>query len=469
MADGGAEQEYVDGSVGPGGSAGTGGRRRAVALWCALALVVAGVAGVVARHGEGHPPEAELARIRAFVKEAGAAHFTGTTRSEYGNGADEPGSTSIDVSRLEGAFVLPDRLHLVDDSGGAVDETVLVPAGAYERGADDRAGLATAQWAFTPHGDAGRLPLWAVSVDGGDGGYEAAGASLLGAVGSPFDVARLLDHLHGARRVSSGVLEAQTTMRELLPAEMVTEMERLAGQDHGIDDAGSSPTGMLDGRVTVRLVHAADGRLDELDVTEESGTGEDRSVDRTELRFSGWGDAVAVEAPARGDVDPTPGVDEDDLAAFAAFAPLAPAAPPAGMVLESAEASPEDAGEETCAEVSLHYGPAQPPPADGTPYHHVEISEVSDSCQWKDDDAGFEPLAGQHSTVRVGPYQAEVSELRIPGEHGPTLTSVKLTAGTVVVSAQSDLPVDQLVAALATLGPLDLAAQPVARREPPAG
>ena len=460
-------------------------RRGRAALWAALAAVVLGAVAVVVLRDPPRLPEEDLALVRDFVDGARTARFEGTARSEYGSGPDEPGSTSIDVTRIEGSFALPDRVHSVEDSGAYAFESIQLPTGSYFRSAEGRSELGGESWSYEPPADEGWSAV-APAVAAGDFGPGAAEAlsaasGVLGAFGPAFDLVEVLDRLDGVRRVSPGVLEASLPLRRFLPAELVEAVERQAAEAEAEEEADpegdeewvASVDDVLDGTVTVRLTHAPDGRLDGLEVTTVAGEGEERSSDRSTLRFSGWGDPVAVDAPDRASVDPTPGIDEEDLAAFRAFPVLAPATPPAGMVLEYATVTEEDAEEETCAAAELSYGSRAPdgePEDDEAVPAFLRVTVRSAACPWADETGPFFGGSGDAVPVQVGPHPGELRELRFPGE-GPAeaMVNLQFTVDGVTVSVDSDLPGEQVVAAMATVAPLDVDAQPVVRSDPPPG
>lgn len=451
------------------GGNGAGGRRKRwsrVALWCALAGVTVAVVAVVALREPARSPAEELGRIREFVASAGTGRFEGTSRSEWGEGPEKPGSTSIDVSRLEGSFHLPGRMRFLEDDGDFLYESIVVDDAAYSRSADSRAELEAEPWTYEAVPGEGPRSSVAILGEGIDEESAAAlstASDVLGAFGTPFDPSELLGRLGGVRWVSSGVLEASVTARDLFPPEVVEAIERDSAEEE-ID------TAFLDDPVVIRLVHADDGQLDEMVITAESHDGEERTVDRTTLRFSGWGQPVQIAAPSRGEVDVTPGVDEEDLAAFREFPLLAPKSPPAGMVLESAYVQEEDPEIESCPSVDLAYGTESPPGPDAEVASFLRLSLVDRSCPSSDEEAAFFGSAVPAETVRIGPYEAQLRRLPAPPrDAGPPLLDVRLTTDRVVVDAQTNLPQDQAVAALASMGPLDLASQPVARSEPPPG
>jgi hypothetical protein len=325
---------------------------------------------------------------------------------------------------------------------------------------------------------------------------------VLGALGAPFDLGAVLARLDDrVTRVSPGVLEATTTLRELLPADVIEDIQTsiaefkeraeaaaaqleadtdAAGEGDDDDDDESLDIGdeidddFLDDPVVIRLAHAPDGRLDELTITTESGKGDDRSVDRETLTFSAWGEPAEIDLPAPSDLDLTPGIEEEDIGAFRSFPLLAPRVPPDGFVLQDASVEQEDTETETCESVALLYGPRLGPEDDGlggTRPPFLEVTLKSPSCEWLDEGIRYYGDEGPAEPLPVGAYQAELFRSEEDGSFlGRTgALHVRLTVGQTLIDAYSNLPVDQMVAALASLGPLDLAGQPIDRHSPPPG
>lgn len=459
-------------------------RWASAALGCTLTVILVIASGAVVTRREPSSAADDLAQVGEFVTSANTGRFEGTSRSEYGNGPDEPGSTSIDVSRLEGSFRLPDQLRLVEDSGDYVFESVGVATGTYFRSGDTRREMQDEPWVYQASPDKNEGGPSLADMGGGLDGAGVAAVSFAAGLSGAFgfsDLAEVLSELRDVRRVSPGVLEATMSMRDVLPAEMVKAIEEAAASipadEAGSDDEeGFSPelmTEFLDDPVIVRLTHAGDGRLDEMAIRTESGEGEERTSEESTLKFSAWGEPVQITAPASGDVDPTPGIDEDDLAAFRDFPIVAPRTPPAGMVLDSVEVIDEDPEYESCASVDLTYGPSSATVAKSAsgaftlpPFLVVSVTEAS--CPWVEESVTFFD-EGPSEAVRVGAYRGELQRSDISGRDEPEFVTVRFTVGKVIVDAETNLPQDQALAALATVGPLDLGAQPIERSEPPPG
>ncbi len=438
--------------------------------------------------------------MRDFVTSAGSGRFEGTSRSESGSGADEPGTTSINVTQVSGSFKLPARLHVIEDSGDYLFEAIEVEAGSYVRSAASRSELNDESWEFeaSPKSEQDSSAAgWSMEgIDGEGLSALSAAAGVLGSFGGPFDLVEVLGRLKAVRRVSTGVLEASVALRDLLPEEMVkaieqeaTKAKETAEAEPGTGDV--EPNGsndlvveegtydefaaeLLEGVVTFRLVHDDTGRLDEMTITTETGDGDDRTVERTSLKFSAWGSSLAIDAPASADVDPTPGIDEDDLAAFRAFPVLAPRALPKGMVLHGATVASEDAEEESCNAVDLGYG--RPERSTGIEDHSegddapsfLNITLTEASCPWAERHMAWFGNDGPAEPVEFGPYRGELVRSQLSDDaFGEALIQVKLTVDDVDVDVHSSLPRDELLAILASLAPLDLASQPLDLRPPP--
>ncbi len=464
------------------------GRGRAVFLGI-LAMMVAGTVTVVALRDGERSPAKDLARVRDFVADARTGRFEGTSLSQSGEGAEEPGYTSIDVSRLEGSFETPGRMHYIEDSGEYLDEVLQVPGAVYFRNAETRAELQAEPWVYhrAPEGEDAESAEAPTGLDEAGAMAVDAASDFTSTFAGPFDVSEVLGRMGTVQRESSGVLEAKTTMRELLPPEAVEAIEQEAAEleaqippeetaEGGIQgeieiESYGMDAGFLDDPITIRLAHADDGRLDEMVVTTEGGEGEDRTVDTTTIRYSAWGHPVQLHAPPAAAVDPTPSIDEEDLAGFAAFTPLAPATPPPGTILRSATVSEEDEEFESCSSVDLDYAP--PPPEDEEPGWHsyapyLRISLMPASCRWAGGPTRVPEGDGPTEMVAVGPYQARVDSSRFGGPpEGESVLHFHFTAGDVVVDVDTTLPKEQAVATLATLAPLDLAAQPIQRVDVP--
>jgi hypothetical protein len=453
-------------------------RRFVLTAATVCAVLCAAIAAVLLRHG-GLSANETLQRVRAFVAHAGNANFSGTSKSESGQGSDEPGSTSIDTSKVEGSFQLPDRIHWVEDDGSSVDEFVRVGDASYNRSGDNRAAMQAEQWVYDkvpPSASGGGSHLTIGSS--GDNALSTA-SDFLNVAGEGLDLPDLLSRLHDVRAVSSKVLEVHAKMRDLLPPRQVELMEQqlqqMAARQAQAPDStepglhmDSSDADFLESSVVMRLVHADDGRLDELTFRDEYGTGEDHTVDDTSMKFTNWGTAAAVVAPAPGDVDPTPGIEEAKVGAFTAFPVLALSSPPEGTLLSTLDVSTPsaDEGPHACSSAEVSYrGPTTSDTAAPTP--SLQIHESPASCAAERKGLSLEPAATTEA-VDIGQYKGQVTQLHPPAAPANIpFTEISFTVDGVAVDATTTLPLDEALAALASIGPLDLSKQPIETHLPP--
>jgi hypothetical protein len=470
-------------------------RRGRIVLRCTLTAVIAGAVAVVVLRNPARTPEQDLARVRDFVTAAATGRFEGTSRSEYGSGGDAPGSTSIDISSVEGSFDVPDRVHALDESGDYATETITLRTGTYVRDAETKAGLHDEPWVYYEATE--ESTIWEATGPAA-GAISPAGlngaSGVLGALGAPFDLSELLGRLgDDVRRVSPGELEATVRLRDLLSADIVDEIERSMAEMKAQADAEAATddsrleedvdlelssdfdTGFLDDPVVFRLLHASDGRLDELTVTIESGEGDDRSVERDALTFTDWGEPVRIDAPDPSQIDDTPGIDEEELASFAAFPVLAPRSLPDGFLLRTATTEPMHETE-GCEYADLEYGPGPADDGDDVraedgrpPFLDLQLRAAS--CDSENRVRYYGADEGPTEAVDVAGHPAQLGQSDDFGfgDARQTLLHVGFTVGATAIDAYSNLPRERLLATLATLGPLDLAAQPIDRLPPPPG
>src|SRR5581483_5539430 len=361
---------------------------------CAVLIAVVflgGVAGLaVASPAHQRTPAQQLAQVRHFVTSERTAHFTGTSTWKSGTPAGQVGDHYEHTSRALGVLALPDRSHWTEDMGDAAYETIVGPEGVFERDADTMAGLAREQWKQYPNepNEPQQVPATPPptpapdSSSGADSGggimiTEAGGA--LSALGAPAEFTQALDHMTGLTRVNDHVIRGTLDLSSLhMPA-----------------DAGPPPN------VTIEIASDTNGRLEQI-VADMSGTTPAESYSaHTEMRFTQWGSPVDVTVPNADNVDKTPDVDEDSLAAFTAAPILVPGNLPSGYELTSG--STTDAGDGSdCAEADLTYGdPSQaassPDAPDAT---DINITITPSSCDTS-------PAEGD--PVTVGGHPARIS------------------------------------------------------------
>ena len=178
------------------------------------------------------------------------------------------------------------------------------------------------------------------------------------------------------------------------------------------------------------------GRVDALDI---EATGPDAQLE-VSYRFRRWNREADITAPAKSQIDPTPFIEEEDVAGFGEAALFQPAAIPRGWILDSADVVDGSLTPEGCDQVLLSFvDPADPDVG------FLELYEFPMSCS-----LGRVPGA---EPFTAGPYQGWIHT-----EGG--LATVELTVGDTIVQVSSDLDVEQLVRLLGELVPLDLAHPP---------
>lgn len=372
-----------------------------------LGLVAAAVVVLMTRDSDASPAEL-LENARASSTEQRTATFTGRLRIEEED--PEGGGTFTTRLSLDGSVRMPDRARYRLAGDGFVSEVITIGRIVYGRGADDRAGLAAEKWAKTdPQADEERA---GVVREGG----LAAGADEVG------DPIGLLEALGAAREPT---LVRRTGDTSVVKAD--------------IDPArafGSAVASQIDS-ATIELTLAKDERIDRA-VLSARGEGGNVTAD---YRFTKWGGPVTVAAPAASDLDPTPLIEEEDIAEFKAAKLFQPRGIPAGWVLDAASVLPKEMTAENCEQVELDYIDPEDPDSG-----YLSLFQLPKSCAELTPPRGAEPF-------KAGRYTGYVEE-------GPDGALAQIVVGDTVVQADTDLPLDGLARILADLIPLDLAATP---------
>lgn len=425
-----------------------------------MSLLAAGIVGlIVVQSPDADPsPADELARAQRFVQRTGSAHFEATQESVEKDGEDGLGSTYTDRSRAVGVLEVAGRSQWIEEDGTFAIETLVLDDSVYYREADTRDELGREQWAFTPRSSAVGA---AGPIEEGD---FASASMTMGAM----DASHVIELLRAARkptRVRAGVIRAEVD---------VTKLE-------GFNDAFAfDDVDIPLPKMTVEIHSAPDGRLDQLSVETrmqypmfddeeaDEATRDATSVTNTIIRFSRWGDPVGIAAPARSDVDPTPGIDEEAVAAFGATPLLAPRAIPNGFQLLSADVIDGDVEDGECPEVGLEYGDGRLMDAyfadageEAAYPATLSVTLTPVSCE---DFYGAIDEADA-SPIRLGRRSGQIVRGDVSDEEFGL--SIEVIVGATRVNIDSDLPENVVVAAASDLVPFDIAAQPVHRVEPP--
>lgn len=378
-----------------------------VALAVAILLVLSGAVGVLALAFDDTPEPDDLLRsAQRWVKQNRSAHFQ--ARSRYDDSTDSALSGRV---RSEGDIGAAGFRFRLSFGFGFEAEVLSVGSKSFAREGEDREALAQAKW--------GELEGFA----GPSGPRTVAEESLTGPL--PLTPGQLKDVVANVKRP-----------------------RLVEGKD---DDGWFQLTGSVD--VDRAFPHAAstldvaeadlrvdgDGRLHRMLVKLEGPDGKGSA----DVRFSRWSEPVKLAAPSPDQIDPTPGIEEEALAAFKATPLVQPVAIPAGWVLDSALVV--DAGEEdgACPEVEIFYTDPENP--DG---EFLDLYQSPASC------ADLSVAPGS-STFRAGTATGTLA----PDEGDGILVGV-IVVGSTAVAFETDLDQATLSAVLGDLRPLDLAVTP---------
>ena len=142
---------------------------------------------------------------------------------------------------------------------------------------------------------------------------------------------------------------------------------------------------------------------------------------RSEHTFTGWGEPLDIEAPADDDIDRTPYIEEEAIAAYQDAPLLQPRGIPAGWVLAGADIYPSYAGDEGCDQLELDY--TDP---DDESYGYLYLAEMSLDCADTEAPPDSEPFTagrqpglggGRRRGLRLGPDRGRPDRHR--GRHRP--------------------------------------------------
>lgn len=449
-------------------------RRRTLSVVVALATVVPIVAVAVLLGSAQPSAEDQLAAIRSFVSEADTAHFLAAISWEDAGGGDGSlGSSFSSRSRAEGDLVLPDQGHWILDSGDFATEVIATGDAAYLRFAQRRSELATERFAYHPSSGMGPLggATMAGPMDGMDGGLVAGfaqggpGLSWMG----PGGLEQVLSALRSPERVSPSVIRATLPIGDLLPKDLPPGLpfgnfprpEGTATIELGSDKAGRLERMVWRVEVEPMAFEGGEG------IGGFPGMGPTRET--TDVTFSRWGERVDLAVPPSAEVDTTPSIDEEDLAAFAAFKLLAPRSLPKDFELVAAQVQGAE------AEMEMPELPA------GMSFPDLSHCATSATLSWaKFSEAlmPFDPKTGEMAPsltlylspadCREGPFglgQAIVSDLETG--FGSGFHTAARTVEGVFLEASGNLPEEELTRVLADLVPFDLGTQAIHVVRPP--
>jgi hypothetical protein len=380
--------------------------------WVVIALVVVivaqlgGAVAALALGADGPSPAETLAHARAFARTQRQASFTGRLRIEIGPRGE--GESVVEQGRVRGTVHLPDRARYVLTDAETVTELITVGDTFYERHAraDDGAALAREKWASSDPSEADERS-GVVRPPGPSGAEEL--------FGDPIHLFRTLGAARRPVEVSAGN-DARVIRADVDPVAAF-----------GVDAPDAPDRAHL--LVTVRGT-----RLDRLVLI---GAGDEGNA-RIDYRFTDWGSPVEIAAPPRRDLDPTPDIAEEDIAAFDEVPLLQPRGIPEGWGLVAAVVLSADETVEGCEQLEIDYVDPEDPDEG-----YLTLYEFPKSCADLEPPRGARPLAS-----------GWVMETDDDG------VLAQLIVGDTVVQAETQLSVEQLGRILSDLVPFDLGAPP---------
>jgi hypothetical protein len=201
----------------------------------------------------------------------------------------------------------------------------------------------------------------------------------------------------------------------------------------------------VDGRLEV----ARNGRPERL-VVDASASSTRMELD---YRFSRWNRDLTITAPPKSERDPTPVIDEEQVAAYTETPLYQPAAIPRGWVLDYAEVVPAGETGHGCRDVNVDY---DEPDGEG----FILTFQLPLACA---DDSPTMTVEGDAVIPRrdftTGPYRGYIEDdPDFPGDYSVALD----VNGTRFEAETTGVTEEQVAQILATLVPLDLANPPPA-------
>jgi len=385
------------------------------ALVVALIVVVAGA--------ESPPSASEaLASAQRFANRADSVEYRGESRLEF---EDEPPVPSEDGgfdpnrSSFEESAVFPDRSRSVLDFTEIVSETIAIDEVVYDRAAENRKGLRDELWTeYDPEAsDEEEFPT--------EGGFVGGGLFV-----APTEVPALVEASSRPRILAQD--DEKTVIRaDVDPA----EFEEIYYTS-----------------VTIDLAVEDDGRITEVHLV---GTDE-YETKRVNLDIERWNGDLSIEAPDDADIDPTPNLDEEDIAAYDAAALFQPRSIPAGWALEYAAVLPEGEfgldEEVACDQVDLYF-------VDQATFESIEEEAVPVESTYLDL-FEFPTSCAEDRPVGADDFTAGTYTGWLENEDGYLYGQI--TVGDTVVEFSTDLSEEALATILADLVALDFANPPAA-------
>jgi hypothetical protein len=382
-----------------------------IVLWVAVVALLGGSAAALITHKDKAPSAQQVvSRAIAFVKAHPSAAFSGSLRAEA---ADAPGSSTSSVLRfqVEGVSRLPDRARLIASTGDSAAEVIAIKDAQFVRQADSKAALAQEKYAEVK---------------------ASANDARNGVVGSPNNLSDNADRLSAPNGLGD-LLAAAVEPAIVSHVKGVNVVKAKLSPTKAFGTLGSSIK-----QATLTLTAHDDGTLDRTAATLVNS----QANVAIDYRWSHWGESVVIEPPTAAQIDATPGIAEEKVAAFKDAPLFQPKALPAGWVLDGASVLSKDETAEGCPEVEIDYTDPTSPDAG-----YLTIYELAASCA--------DPTAPPGSSAFVaGPYKGFVQV--DSGE-----TDAQFLVAKTVLQVQTDLTPAQLAQVMAHLVALDLGKAPL--------
>ncbi|MGQ0804580.1 MAG: hypothetical protein ACT4PI_12060 [Actinomycetota bacterium] len=397
--------------------------RRGIALIAGVVAAAVVVTLIVVVAGAESPPSASeaLDRAQRFANRADSVEYRGESRLEF---EDEPPVPPEDGgfdpnSSFEESAVFPDQSRSVLEFADLVTETIAIDDVTYDRSAEDRKSLDDELWTeFDPDAIEDEEPLT-------EGGFVGGGLFV-----APTEVPALVEASSRPRILSQD--NGETVIRADLDSGEFEEIYYTS--------------------VTIDLAVEDDGRITEIHLVGS----DEYETQRVNVEIERWNDDLRIEAPADADIDPTPNLDEEDIAAYDAAALFQPRLIPTGWVLQTATIIPEGEfgldEEAGCDQVDLYFTnealfesvDEEDVPLGAT---YLDLFEFPTSC------AEDRPRGADDFTAGTYTGWFEDEEGYLYGQ---------IAVGDTVIEFSTDLSEEALAAILADLVALDFANPPAA-------
>lgn len=346
-----------------------------------------------------------------------------TTTEESDESQDGAGGTGYLVdgtlevfgfeSELTAVVADPETYHLQFSEPGAFDEQIRVGEQTWFRFGSDESSIDSTQWTELPAEEGttvGGLTEFSLTPGGAEeiqglGGADLAGDALV-------EVLITAPHLLvDVEEVGPG----ETDLEPEIPEDIANALDRL-----DVDEPELQLEVVVEDKVLVSASLEIDspGTSYELDVT-----------------YSDHGEVTAedVVEPTASEIDATPWLHEEALAAVADIELLAPASPPAGLVLVGAQVVPAALTLEGCEQVQLDY---DVPPGEPVGDRFLTLFLLPKPCAVGFDPTEFDQILGGHPS-RFDGYEV-------------------LVGGTVVQLGASETLAAEIDAVAASLTPVAL-------------